>query len=109
MKFSKLCYATSSLITFLAFGCAENKEKTDTTTTLDTMATEPAPSVASTVVTTPQLMLIAKHKTQARVDRGNGMVIKNEGKMKRATKLIIGLTTTHNSKHHLPLTLANSY
>lgn len=61
MKLYKFLYACIG-IAIIGFGCAENKEKTDSTTTTDTLATEAATPVSSTIVTTPQIMLIAKHK-----------------------------------------------
>ncbi len=61
MKFSKGFYACTGMI-ILFFGCAGNKEKTDSTVSTDTVATEIPGPPASTIITTPELMLIAKHK-----------------------------------------------
>lgn len=61
MKFSKLLVILTGIIIIFNFGCSGNEEKTASTVTTDTTATIPAP-VASTILTTPQIMLIVRHK-----------------------------------------------
>jgi hypothetical protein len=60
MKYSKLLAIIAGIIIIMSIGCSENNKKTDSITTTDTLAIEPTP--APTIITLPQLMLIARHQ-----------------------------------------------
>lgn len=57
----KFLYAAITLF-FISCGGAEEKSTTDTTTTADTMAVVTPPAAANTIISTPQHMVIIRHK-----------------------------------------------